>query len=244
MGSLLDRDETRKRETAYPDTAGHALAAIGSSAVQLHTTATEKYVDWVQELLKRDDVRYGIKMAILGGEDPMVFGGSIPAIMMAKLESLGVDTATISGSMTVSESNKATEGAKTSVESKTDVGIGTPFWHATENLTVRHSTDSNQTRSTDYRAKIAWSVTLKPQGEPEGVGLIKESVGRAFDLQQQINQAFVDAQAEKIKGSQQPAEPEDADSFLKETDIDGADGGADSGSGSDDAGTQTDGNEE
>ena len=54
--------------------------------------------------------------------------------MMTKLEQLGVLVGKISGGMTVSESNKGTESAATAVQSATSAGIGTPWWHATEQL--------------------------------------------------------------------------------------------------------------
>ena len=116
MTSLIDRDATAKRETQYPETAGNAIKQITQPILEAHASAGEKYIDWVQELLKREDVSFALKMQILGGEDPMVIGGTLPAIMMAKLEQLGVTHAEISGGMTVSESNKASEVARTAVQ--------------------------------------------------------------------------------------------------------------------------------
>ena len=191
----------------------------------------------MQELLKRNDVHWAVKLAILGGEDPMVFGGTIPAIMMTKLESLGIQHAEIGGSMNVGESNKATQGSSTHVESKTNVGAGFAFWHAQEQLTVRHAAHDDQTRATDYRAKVNWKVEMGPMGEPEGVGLIKEASQQAFTMVQTINQALADAQAEVMKGKAKPATEEDADSDLASTDIKDDDGG---GGGAEDEGTQTD----
>ena len=244
MSSLIDRDTTRAREEGYPSTAGAAIKQIGLGALEFHTAAQEKYIDWVQELMKRDDVHWAVKMAILGGEDPMVFGGSIPAVMMAKLEPIGVgDGSYIEGTMSVSESNKATEGAKTSVESKTDGGFGTPFWHVNEQLTVRHSNDSNQTRADEYRAKIGWRINMVPMGEPEGVTLIKGAVTKAFDIAQKISETLADAQAQKIRDEAKPPAPEDADAFLGQTDIGPSDGDAGDGGGEDKetgTGTQTD----
>lgn len=230
--SLIDRDQTRARELAYPDTAGHAIKAITMPMVEAHCFSQEKYIDWVQELLKRADVHWAVKLAIIGGENPLVFGGSIPAIMMAKLEPIGLTHGKVGGSMTVSESNKASQAARTGVQSTTNAGVGTPFWHVNENLVVTHSSKDAQVRSTDYRARIDWETEWGPMGEPEGVGLIKEACGRAFDGVMKLNQTLVDAQLEheKEKMKQLPTE-EDADEALSKTDIppEGEEGQGDSG---------------
>lgn len=216
MSSLIDRDQTAEREKEYPATAAAALKQIGLSGVELHTAATEAYLDWLQELLKRKDVNYAIKLAILGGADPLVFGGTLPAVMMAKLEALGVSEMTVEGSMNVGESNKANEGSNTSVQSTTQGGIGMPFWHVNENLTVRHASHAEQTRATDYRAKVNWKVTMAPQGEAEGVGLIKEATADAYKLVQGLNQSYADAQIEKAKADGKPPSEEDAEQFMNE----------------------------
>ena len=216
MSSLIDRDATAEREKEYPSTAGAALKQIGLAGVELHTAATEAYLAWTEELLKRADVHYAIKLAILGGTDPLVFGGSLPSVMMAKLEALGVAEMTVEGSLNVGESNKANEGSNTSVGSQTTGGVGFGLWHVNEQLTVRHASHAEQTRSTDYRSKINWSVKMAPQGEPEGIGLIKEATADAYKLVQGINQAFVDAQAEKQKQEAKSPSESDAESFLSE----------------------------
>ena len=219
MTSLIDRDQTRAREEEYPDTAGNAIKQITHPILEAHASAGEKYVDWVQELLKRDDVHFAVKLAILGGEDPLTFGGSLPAVMMARLEQLGVQHAKISGGMTVTESNKASEAARTSVQSVTNAGVGTAFWHVNEQLNVQHGTKSAASRATDYRARIDWEVELAPMGEAEGVGLIKESVGKAFEGVQKLNQTLADAKLEEVKKQMKsPPSSEDADDFLGKTD--------------------------
>lgn len=240
MGSLIDRDTTRAREEAYPHTGSAALKQLGLAMVEVDASAREKYIDWIQELLKREDVKWAVKMEVLGGADPIVFGGSIPAVMMAKLPALGVAHGEISGGMTVSESNKATQGAKDSVDSVTNAGVGTAFWHVNEQLTVKHSTESKQVRSDDYRSRVDYKMVLEPMGEAEGIGLIKESFAETFKLAQQINQAFADAQAQKIKNEAQAPKAEDADKFMEGTDIP-SEGSSEEGS---DAGTQTEPQEE
>ena len=237
MPSLIDRDKTREREIQYPDTAGNALRQVGHSIIETHTASIEKYIDWVQELLKRDDVVFGVKMAILGGADPLAFGGSIPAVMMAKLEPVGVTHAKISGGMTVSESNKATEAARTNVVNTTEGGVGTAFWHVNDQLKVTHDVRSEQSRQTDYRGRFDWEVEMGPMGEPEGVGLIKEAVADAFSGVMKINQTIVDAHLKRIKGElKQNGLPNagDADQSLSQTDF--ADEGGELGGGLDDLG--------
>ncbi len=219
MPSLIDRDKTSEREQAYPEIAGTAIKQITQPIIEAHCAATEKYVDWVQEMLKRDDVHFAVKLAILNGENPLTFGGSLPAIMMAKLEQIGVPKGKISGGMTVSESNKASDSARTAVQSTTNAGVGTPFWHVNEQLNVQHGTKSSESRATDYRARIDWEVELAPMGEAEGVALIKESVAKAFEGVQKLNQTLADAQLE-IEKEKLKATPtaDDADKFLAETD--------------------------
>ena len=222
MGSLLDRDQTRAREKEYPNTAGNALKQVSQAGLQAHLAAQEKYISWVQELLKRDDVKFNIKLAILGGENPLVFGGEIPAIMMAKLEPLGVNVFKMSGGMVVSESNRGTSLDKTGVTSVTTGGVGTAFWHVDEQLTVKHNTQATQARKTDYRSRFDWSIEMGPQGEPEGVSLIKESVSQAFAGVMRINEKIVDAQ-EKIELAKLGALPtkKDAEESNQSTDLKG-----------------------
>lgn len=249
--SLIDRDATRAREREYPNTAGNALKQVAQAGLEAHFSSMEKYVDWVQELLKRKDVTWSVKLAILGGADPLVFGGEIPAVMMAKLEPIGIDTFEISGGMVVSESNKASTLDKTGVESVTGAGVGTALWHVNEQLTVKHSHDEKQTRRTDYRSRFNWKMVMKPMGEPEGVELIKEATSQAFAGVMRINEKIVAAQ-EKIALAKLHALPNqtDADKAMKATDMkddddDPDDGGEpdDNGNGDDEdtgTGTQTD----
>ena len=242
MTSLIDRDQTRARETEYPDTAGNAIKQITQPILEAHAASGEKYVDWVQELLKRDDVSFAIKLAILGGENPLTFGGTLPAIMMARLEQLGVSHAKISGGMTVTESNKASNAGRTAVQSVTNAGVGTPFWHVNEQLNVQHSTKSEEARKTDYRARIDWEIELAPMGEAEGIGLIKESVAKAFEGVQKINITLADAKLEEEKAKLKTPTADDADDFLGKTDTKDVleEGGTGGDSGSDESDTSTD----
>ena len=45
MTSLIDRDQTRARETAYPATAGNAVKQIAEPFFELHAYGAEKYID-------------------------------------------------------------------------------------------------------------------------------------------------------------------------------------------------------
>lgn len=243
MPSLIDRDQTRAREEAYPDTAGALLKGVGLSMAEVDAAFTERYIDWVQELLKRDDVHFAVKMAIIGGADPMNFGGTIPAIMMSKLEPAGLTEGVIEGDMTVSEKNKATEASKDAIKSVTNAGIGTPFWNVNEQLTASHTHDSNQTRSDDYRARAHYKMTLGRLGEPEGVGVIKEFAGKVVEEMMKINLELAQAEAEVMK-KQAVKEAPSADQvaeFMNKTDPKDPteDGGDDSGSSDDEAGTPT-----
>ena len=237
MGSLLDRDQTRTREKEYPNTAGNALKQVAQAGLEAHFSSMEKYVDWVQELLKRKDVTWNVKLAILGGADPLVFGGEIPAIMMAKLEPIGIDTFEMSGGMVASESNKGSTLDKTGVQSVTNAGVGTAFWHVNEQLTVKHSTQAQESRQTDYRSRFDWKMIMKPMGEPEGVGLIKEAVSQAFAGVMRINEKIVAAQ-EKIALAKLKALPteDDAQQADDATDIQDEDDGSQD---DDDTGTGT-----
>ena len=200
-------------------------------------------------MLKREDVHFAVKLAILpkelggGGVDPLVFGGTLPAIMMAKLQQLGVTHAEISGGMTVSESNKASDVGRTGVQSVTNAGVGTAFWHVNEQLTVKHSTKSEQKRGTDYRAHIDWKVEIGPMGESEGVGLIKDTVSSAFQGVQKINETIANAALEQAKaklGESGPPTEEDADKFMEKTDQkDLLDEGGDSGDSGDEPADKT-----
>ena len=227
MASLMDKDQTSARERQYPNTAGNAVKQIIAPVAQAHAELSTKYIELVQEIMKLPDVHFSIKMAILpveaggAGIDPLVFGGSLPAIMMTKLEQLGVIHGEISGGMTVSESNKGTEAAATTVQSGTSAGIGTPFWHVTEQLNVQHGTHSSAARATDYRARLDFKFEIGPIGEAEGVGLIKEMAADQSKAISHINQTLADAQKEimlaKLKDAK-PATEKDEDAWLGKTD--------------------------
>lgn len=251
MASLLDRDQTAAREKAYPQTAGNAVKQIIQPVAEAHAELATKYIDLVQEIMKLPDVHFSIKMAVLpveaggAGIDPLVFGGSLPAIMMTKLEQLGVIHGKISGGMTVSETNKGTEAAATRVQSTTTGGIGTAFWDVNEQLKVQHGTKSSAARQTDYRARMDYEFEIGPIGEAEGVGLIKEMASDQSKSIASINQALADAQKEeleeKLKNQPLPG-PKDSDAWLAKTDRkDLSDGGeqgsGDSESGGDDSGS-------
>lgn len=235
MGSLLDRDKTQERETKYPETAGNALKQLTQPIVEAHAKAATDYIDLIEQILKRDDVKFSVKMDILAmvadgkTPDPLVFGGSLPAAMMTKLEQLGVEYAEISGGMTVSENNKASNVATTAVNSVTKGGIGTPFWNVSEQLTVQHGVKSTEARETDYRSRIDWSLKMSPLGESEGIALIKECVSDAFKGVIKLNQSIVDAQLEilkaKLEEQKEKALPtkEDADDFVNGKDSNGKD---------------------
>ena len=222
MSSLLDKDKTAAREVAYPNTAGNSLKQLIEPMVQAHLDAGQKYIEWVQELLKLPEVSFATKMAILGGEDPLTFGASMPAAMMSKLEALGVAHGKISGGMIVSETNKASELAKTGVQSQTNAGVGTAFWNVNEQLNVQHATRSTEARDTDYRAHIDWEVELAPQGEAEGIKLIKESVARVFTKIMKINEKLADKQLEDgssvVPDPESPPTEDDAEKFMAKSD--------------------------
>lgn len=231
---LLKLDNTNYRENVYSANMGKLLGAFGTAVVKMDAFAKDAALARTIRILGRPNVSWGAGGTILGSDEKLVAGGTVPAVVVSDMRVFAPSKARISGSMRTSESNKAKQ--EDSHGGSFSVGFGGGLFGLNGSVRGQMSSKTTQTRATDYSAKCDWSVEFDQGPPPEGVAMICETSQKIIDTLNQINIARANAKAQEIAdtASDSPQLPDPDD-----------DGGSDDGSDDDDAsGTDADGGDD
>ena len=195
---LLSLDQTAAREQSYPDTVGKLLGAFSTEAVKADAFAKDAALARAITILNRPNVKWVAGGKLLGSDEVLAAGGSVPAMLASDMRVFAPSTATISGSMRVSESNKAisSEQSKGSFSATAKWGIGMFSISGTAGGSMSSST--KQTRSTDYSAKVEWEMKFAQGPPPEGIAMICETTQDIINTVNQINIARANAQKQAL----------------------------------------------
>ena len=222
---LLGLDRTEARENSYPNLMSKLLGGFAVEAVKADAMAKDATLARTITILKRPNVSWNAGGTVLGSDEKLVAGASVPAVMLSDVRSFAPSTAKIAGSMRTSESNKAVSNEKGSgtFSATTKWGIG--LFSVSGTVGGSMSSSSKQTRTTDYSSKVDWEMNFSQGPPPEGVSLIVETTTTIINKLMQINVARADAKAQEL------ADKADDNPSIPDTDDDDTDDGGDTGGG-------------
>ena len=221
---LLGLDRTEARENSYPNIMSKLLGGFAVEAVKADALAKDAALARAITVLKRPNITWTAGGKILGSDEVIAAGGSVPAMLGSDMRVFAPSTGKIAGSMRVSEHNKAVSSEKASGTFSATTKFGMGLFSVSGTVGGSMASSTKQTRQTDYSAKVDWELNFSQGPPPEGISMICETSQKVIDAVNQINIARANAKAQKVadEADEDPGidDPDEASS-----EDDGDDGG-------------------
>lgn len=207
---LLGLDRTEARENSYPNIMSKLLGGFAVEAVKADALAKDAALARAITILKRPNITWTAGGKILGSDEVISAGGSVPAMLGSDMRVFAPSTGKIAGSMRVSEHNKAVSSEKQSGKFSGTGTFGMGLFSVSATVGGSMASSTKQTRETDYSAKVDWELNFAQGPAPEGIAMICETSQKVIDAINQINIARANARSQELadKADEDPDIPD------------------------------------
>ena len=201
--------EYANRERGFNEGLGDIIGNFAIAAVEADSAAKDATIARYVDLLSRDNVNFSAETSLVGMDQKLQTGLSIPVIAVAPINPIIVDEAELKMSMTVSAHQESADKTDKSVASDTEIegsgggGIG-PFSvkvRVKQGIKASMSSSSERKRSSDYSATTDARIVLKQAEPPEGLMKIIDALVSNTQKGLELNERLIERQAEAIATS-------------------------------------------
>lgn len=198
--------EYADRERGFNEGVGDVLGDFAVAAIEADSASKDANIARYIDLLERPNVDFKAETSIIGLDQKLETGISVPVIAVAPIEPLVVAEAEMKMSMTVSAHQDQTDKSDKSVASDTEVegsgggGIG-PFRvkvRVKQGIKASMSTSSEKKRSSDYSATTDARILLKQGSPPEGLMKVIDALVSNTQKGLEINERLIEKQAQAM----------------------------------------------
>ena len=184
------------REKAFNEGLGGIIGSFTVAAVEADNMAKDATIHRYISLLEQGNVEFKANTTLIGMEEKLETGLSMPAIAVAPIEPIVVEEAELSMSMTVSAHQETSLAVDAGVEAEGTAGLGIGPFQAKVKIKASVSVKSDKKRSSDYSATTDVRVRLRQGTPPEGLQKVIDALVANTEKGLAINERLIDRQAQ------------------------------------------------
>ena len=198
--------EYESRERKFNSGLGETMGSFAIAAVEADSAAKDATIERYVNLLERGNVEFKTETSLVGMDQKLEVGMSVPVISVAPIEPIVVEEAEIKMSMSVSAHQEQSDvlskqrDTDTTIEAEVSGRVG-PFGVRVKSRTrikASMSTSSEKKRSSDYSATTDARMLLKQAPPPEGLMKILDAITAVTAKSVEINERLIEKQAQQM----------------------------------------------
>ena len=198
--------EYEQRERAFNNGLGDVIGNFAVAAVEADNRAKDATIARYVDLLERGNVDFKAETSLIGMDENLETGISVPVISVAPIEPIVVEEAELKMSMTVSAHQEESSQSDKSVASDTEIeGSGSGGFgpirvkvRVKQGIKASMSTSSEKKRSSDYSSTTDARILLKQGAPPEGLMKVIDALASNTQKGLEINERLIERQAEAM----------------------------------------------
>ena len=198
--------EFAEREQAFNSGLGETMGSFAIAAVEADSAAKDATIERYINLLERGNVDFKTDTTLVGMDEKLEVGLSVPVISVAPIEPIVVDEAEIKMSMTVSAHQEQSDSRRKQKDTDQDIEVALrakigPFSASVKSRTrikASLATSSDKKRSSDYSATTDARMLLKQGPPPEGLMKVMDAITSVTAKSVEINERLIERQAEQM----------------------------------------------
>ena len=216
----MAEDYSSTKEKAWVSSLGERIGNAAVAVVEADSLAKDHQVRRVIELVDRGNIDFRSNTGLVGMEQQLETGISVPVISVVRSDALVVDNATIDLSLEVTESANDTTTAKVGSETQASASYNSLIVKGSVKQTVRASVEHTRARKSDYTSKMSVHVSMSQSEPAEGMALVLDALMSPIKAAADINKQLVERQGEALT-----AQTAQAESLPEVEDKNGGNGG-------------------
>lgn len=195
-------DEFQGREQQIPNQLAATLTGFLDAVVASDWTVKMNYAEYVQELLKVNNIKWACSVGILTMDQALTMLADIPPIALVNLDTLAITEAVIEQEFSVnaSRSDSSQLGVKAGSEFNAKTGGLSSLIGGSASVKLTCSTTYNKDtrRESDYSSTVKTKVTMGRIPAPEGVQKLIDATNEFISQGMEINKTIINKQQEKM----------------------------------------------
>ena len=192
--------EYAEREKQFNQGLGQVIGDFAVAAVEADNMAKDATIQRYISLLEQGNVDFKASTTLVGMDESLQTGISVPAIAVAPIDPIVVEEAELHMSMTVSAHTEETIGTNSQIDAEGSAGVGIGPFQAKVKIKASVSVKTDKKRSSDYSATTDARIRLVQGTPPEGLMKIIDALSANTERGLQINERLIDRQAQALMG--------------------------------------------
>ena len=190
------------REQNFSANMGHTLGAFCRHVVEADNNAKDAFIQRVMKLIELPNIDIKTESSLIGLDEKLQTHLSVPPVIIAPVNPIEIQEATLDMSMEVSAHQEETTSvaSETEVSGSAKIGLGM-IGSIRVSVKANVSVSNERKRTSDYRATTDVHVAFKQGETPEGVSRLLDSINSTVSKSLEINEKLVDAKSRKLIGA-------------------------------------------
>ena len=187
--------EYQKREKRFNEGLGAVFGSFAVAAVDADSAAKDATIDRYITLLDRGNVDFSAETSLVGLDEKLQTGISVPVIAVAPVNPIVIEEAELKMSMTVSAHDESSVATDTKIETSAS---GKVLFGPRISIKASVAVHTSKKRSSDYTATTDARMLLRQGLPPEGLMKIIDAITSNTMKGLEINERLIDKQAERL----------------------------------------------
>ena len=193
-----DANYSGTKEQAWVSSLGERVGNAAVAIVEADSLAKDHQVRRVMELVDRGNIDFRSNTGLVGMEQQLETGISVPLVSVVRQDAMVVDKATIDLSLEVTESANDTVTGKVSSETQASASYNSLVVKGSVKQTVRASVEATRARKSDYTSKMAVHVSMSQAEPAEGMAVVLDALISPIKAAAEINAQLVERQGQTL----------------------------------------------
>ena len=192
-------DYANSKEKGWVSSLGERIGNAATAIVEADSLAKDKQLERTMRLLERDNVNFRSNTNVIGVDQALETGISVPPIAIVDNSPMVVDDAHIKLNLEVTESAQDTTKVEASSETEANASYKIPFiGSASVKQTVRGSVSNERARKSDYSSKMEVYVHMAQAEPAEGMAIVLDALVAPIKKAAEVNANIIDRQGDKM----------------------------------------------
>lgn len=196
----MAEDYAATKEKMWVSSLGERIGNAATAIVEADSLAKDKQLERTRFLLGLDNIDFRSNTNIIGVDQALETGISVPPISVLDQSQMVVDDAHIKLDLEVHESAADTTNVKVGSETEASVSGGVPFIGPKVSVkqTVRASVSNDRSRKSDYSSKMEVYCHMTQAPPAEGMQVVLDALVSPIKKAAEVNAAIIERQGEAM----------------------------------------------
>lgn len=187
-----------KAEKEWKSGMGQVVSDGCLAIIDADEAAKDAQLYRLMELVGLDNVEFKSDISLVGMEQKLQTGISLPALVLALGSNIGVTDAKFSMSLDVSQHEEQSTGVKSDTSVAASASGGFLVAKGSVKTTAKLGVSHDRKRSSDYRSTVNIDVNMAQTPPPEAVSLIVDALTANAKRGLDLNESLVQRQADRL----------------------------------------------